>query len=128
MTYPEKSWIFLKHSKKLFAKKQKNGGCLKVWLAKKNVQIWPNRMFSYWKRTQIKKCQEKKAYFFSQDIIKERKFEIKATKIFGQKKGLFFGAPLFRQLKSNWFDFFYKMLILWQNIYFLKKLASSLLY
>ena len=45
-----------------------------------------------------------KVYILAKDVNTERKFEIKAKKN-RPEKGLFLGAPLFRQFKSNCSDF-----------------------
>ena len=67
----------------------------------------PNNMAFHTEKDLKSKNVTGKKNILTKDVNTEGKFEIK-TKKNRPEKGLFFGAPLFRQLKSNCLDCFKK--------------------
>ena len=91
LTYPEKSWLFLKQSKEAFCKNkiEKNLAAWKSRVTNKSAKtskfdqiVW----FSHWKIPQIKKLPGEKVFILVKDVIVERKIEMKAKNKIGLKE------------------------------------------
>ena len=120
LTYPKKSWLFLKHINEALLKKKRKTSyltaqglseCQKVQKRQKTSKFYRIVWLFTLKKTSNQKMSEE-SNILAKDANTERKLEIKIKKQIRHENCRFFCAPKFRQLKSNCLELFLQNFIL----------------